>query len=674
MTDTHAADIADRLWRAYAPFQRGRDTVSDLASMLALLVLARFVESTRGSADDFVKQWDRAVAEAGIGVSPVMDLRAAMSHAGRHPGFPLPELRVFEFLDSYQQPDDVPWVAAFLVALTQPPTPTDAELPDVAALLLDRHVQESPFTVGEFPVPPAVARLLVGLTRPRPGDRVLDPACGSGGLLTAAVARIAERGRVDGASIEAYTTDPGNVELAAANLAVHGVDRPVVRVSDPLSLFNRGDNRVVDVVMSNPPFNQRIKNIGSGYWPFGDPPESNANFAWLQLALSRLSQDGIASMIMPLSAAWSSGREGNIRRNMVKGGVLLGVIALPPNLFAHTAVPVHIWLLARDKSRHLPSGEQDSTLFIDARQLGRQATRQPRVLTTNDVERISTRLQDWLKSPGTTPDEPGFSRSVKHAELLENDGSLDPRLYVNIGQKPPTSAANLTQVLDELDRHVEATTASSAELRESLDKYERLIRNEAEPTHLTLGEIAAGGLIAGPSGSHIRAEHYVEISGVPVVMPKDLAGDGFSTAHIRHITELQAGKLERFRLRQGDVVLARRGELGRCAVVRAAQHGWVCGTGCFILRAVDGLDADYFAAYLQSSEARKWLQDHSTGGTAMKTISLAALSKLPVPLPDLWTQRAVADMTARLDHHERLLRAQLDLTQAIRRDARRPTA
>ncbi|MEU7045945.1 restriction endonuclease subunit S [Streptomyces varsoviensis] len=117
------------------------------------------------------------------------------------------------------------------------------------------------------------------------------------------------------------------------------------------------------------------------------------------------------------------------------------------------------------------------------------------------------------------------------------------------------------------------------------------------------------------------------------------------------------------------MVPARRGELGRCAVVREEQHGWVCGTGCFVLRLPAELDADYFAAFLRSPEAREWLEAHSTGSMAMKTISLSVLGELPVVLPDLGTQQAIADAMTRLDEHERLLREHLALTQKIRSNA-----
>jgi type I restriction enzyme M protein len=105
---------------------------------------------------------------------------------------------------------------------------------------------------------------------------------------------------------------------------------------------------------------------------------------------------------------------------------------------------------------------------------------------------------------------------------------------------------------------------------------------------------ARGRLFAGPSGSLIRADDYVpdEVGGVPVVMPRDLVGGIISEAAVKRVPYPPAEGLARFHLQPGDVVLARRGELGRCAVVRPEQAGWVCGTGCFVLRPPAELDAD----------------------------------------------------------------------------------
>ncbi|WP_109003338.1 N-6 DNA methylase [Streptomyces rishiriensis] len=682
-TKSHAADIVDRLWRAYAPYQRGRNTFDDLTSMLAILLLAGFVESVGQPEDEFVKRWNRAVAEARIGLSPLIDLRSAMASANRHRHFPVLDLRNLEvgLLDGDEESGDVPWAAAFLTALNQRPSLAKAGLAEVCELLLERHVQESTFSAGEFYTPRAVARLLIESASPQPGDRILDPACGSGGLLTAAAQWIAKSGHVDGTTFEAYATDRSNPRLAMMNMAIHGVDQPVVGASDPVSLIQRRGNGLADLVLSNPPFNQRIENVDIVDWPFGEPPQSNANFAWLQLSWSRLSENGTAAVIMPQGAAWSNGRQAEIRKGMIVGGALLAIIALPPNLFYDTSIPVHIWILARDKSRHLPLGDANDVLFIDAGRLGTQVPRRPRILTAEDRDRISSRFHTWQRSPRATPDEPDFSRSVSHEEILENNGSLDPRLYIEVEQERPTRALDLSLMLDELDRHDEAMSSSRVSLRKSFSTCERLTRSGIRPLRVPLRSIVdgtaegpfenstSGELLAGPSGSLIRAEDYVEGTGVPVVMPKDLTDSGFSVANIRYITEQQAEGLERFRLHRGDVVLARRGELGRCAVVREEQQGWICGTGCFVLRPPAELNADYLAAYLRSPEARKWLESHSTASTNMKTISLNVLSELPVVLADFGTQQAIADAMARLDEHERLLQEHLAVTQKIRSDA-----
>ncbi|MFF3861186.1 N-6 DNA methylase [Streptomyces sp. NPDC002209] len=682
-TDVHgpAAEVVDRLWRAYAPFQRGRSTDRDLTAMLAVLMLAGFIDSADDPGDELVKRWSRAVAEARARYTPLRDLNDALLLASRRERFPaLTPSHLENVFVGNGEADDLPWVGNFLAALQQPPTAAEAGLEEVGDLLLERYVAESAAQTGEYYTPRTLTRLLAESLSPQPGDRVLDPACGTGGFLTAAAQYVAQQGRGGDASFEGYAMDHRNPHLAMLNLALHGIDRPLVRASDPGSMFRSPGNGMADSVLCNPPFNQRVQGLEHLGWPFGPPPESNANFAWIQLAWTRLSEKGKAALIMPSGAASARGREAEIRKELLTKGALLAIVALPADLFSHTSVPVHLWLLARDKSRHVPADETESVLFIDASRLGTQVPRQARVLGPADRDRISGRFHAWLRSPRSIPDDPGFSRSVPYEEILENDGwPLDPRLYVAPDREQPPAALDTRRLLDELVQRAESTVGATAHLRTSFDRSERVARGETETPRVPLRRVVEGTaeglpegpglLLAGPSGSLIRADHYVDVGGVPVVMPKDLTGSGFSTAGIRRISERQAMGLERFHLRPGDVVLARRGELGRAAVVREEQYGWVCGTGCFLLRPPAGLDADYFAAYLRGPEARTWLEAHSTGSMKMKTISLDVLGDLPVALPGLATQHAIAGTMTRLDEHERLLREQLDLTQRIRHDA-----
>lgn len=680
-----ASAVVDRLWRAYAPFQRGRNTEHDLSAMLAILLLAKFTESVSDPGDELVKRWSRATAEARIGYAPLEDLRTALLLATRHERFAGRALLDLEsvFPDSGAAVDDLPWTASFLATLQEPPAAAAAGFAEVSDLLLERYIAENADQTGEYHAPRALTRLLADLLSPQPGDRVLDPACGTGGFLVAAAQHIAERGHAGDASFEGCTMDHRNTPVAALNLAMHGIGRHQVRAADPKSLFRSLGDGMTDFVLSNPPFNQRVQGLEHLHWPFGAPPESNANFAWLQLAWARLSDKGKAAVIMPSGAASTEGSEARIRRAMLVNGALLGVVALPPDLFSQTSVPVHLWLLARDTSRHMPAGETDAVLFIDASRLGTRARRQNRVLGQRDVERVVERFHTWLRSPRATADEPGFSCSVPYAEILENDNCpLDPRLYVAPAREQSPAALDTRRLLDELLGQAESTAASTVRLRKIFDRSERVTRSESDVRRVPLRTIVqgtaqagawedpgAGLLLAGPSGSLIRADDYVDAEGVPVVMPKDLTGSGFSTATIRRISERQATELERFRLRHGDVVLARRGELGRAAVVGEEQQGWLCGTGCFVLRPPAGLDPAYFVAYLRAPETRTWLENHSTGSMKMKTISLAVLGDLPVVLPDLATQRAIADTVTQLDEHERLLREQLDLTRRIRHAA-----
>lgn len=680
-TNDPAAKVVDRLWRAYAPYQRGRSTDRDLTAMLAVLVLARFVDSVRDPGDEMVKRWSRAVAEARTGYPPLRDLHDALSLAYKHER--LPALAPWNSPNVFAGTggaDDLPWTAAFLTALQQTPTALKAGLTEVSDLLQERYVTESSARTGEYYTPRAVTRLLAEVLSPRPGDRVLDPACGTGGLLTAAADHIAQQSH-GGASFEGYAMDHRNPQLAMLNLALHGVDRPLVQASDPGSLFRNPGSAMAEFVLCNPPFNQRVQNLERLYWwPFGPPPESNANFAWLQFAWTRLSEKGKAAVIMPAGAASARDRSARIRQGMLAGGALLAVVALPADLFSHTNVPVHLWLLARDASRHFPAGETGSVLFVDASRLATQTPHGAHAISPADRDRISGRFHAWLRSPRETLDEPGFSCSVSYDEILENEGcSFDPRMHVAPVREQLATALNTRRLLDELVKQAESTADSTAALCKSFDWSERVVRGEPVAPRERLRSVvkgpaegtleAPGLLLAGPSGTLIRADQYLDVGGVPVVMPRDLKGSDFSTENVRRISEEQAQRLERFHLRPGDVVLARRGELGRAAVVREEQNGWVCGTGCFLLRPPAGLDADYFVAYLRGPEARTWLEAHSTGSMKMRTISLDVIGDLPIALPDLATQQTIADTIKRLDEHECQLREQLALTQRIRHDA-----
>jgi len=114
---------------------------------------------------------------------------------------------------------------------------------------------------------------------------------------------------------------------------------------------------------------------------------------------------------------------------------------------------------------------------------------------------------------------------------------------------------------------------------------------------VSLGELCAdndGTIQTGPFGSQLHKSDYVD-DGVPVVNPTHLLGNRINHSDVPTITQAKAAELSRHRLRVGDVLFARRGEIGRHGFVTQAEDGWQCGTGCFLVRVQN---AEVFNAFL----------------------------------------------------------------------------
>jgi len=131
--------------------------------------------------------------------------------------------------------------------------------------------------------------------------------------------------------------------------------------------------------------------------------------------------------------------EGEIRRAMVEADIVDVMVALPPQLFFNTQIPACLWFLARDKRGTASGGKgrdrRGEVLFIDARKLGRMATRVNRVFDDEDVARIAATVHRWRgdgEDGANAPhaDVPGFCRAVKLAEIAEHGHVLTPGRYV----------------------------------------------------------------------------------------------------------------------------------------------------------------------------------------------------------------------------------------------------
>lgn len=141
-----------------------------------------------------------------------------------------------------------------------------------------------------------------------------------------------------------------------------------------------------------------------------------------------------------------------------------------------------------------------------------------------------------------------------------------------------------------------------------------------------------GSIQTGPFGSQLHASDYVQ-SGVPVVMPKDIVNRRASTESVARIGAADADRLSRHKLQAGDIVFSRRGDVERHALITEREVGWLCGTGCLLLRPGRQWNSPGFLSMLlDEARARTWLVQHAVGAT-MPNLNTGILGSVPVVLP-----------------------------------------
>lgn len=150
----------------------------------------------------------------------------------------------------------------------------------------------------------------------------------------------------------------------------------------------------------------------------------------------------------------------------------------------------------------------------------------------------------------------------------------------------------------------------------------------------------------GPFGSQLHAEEYV-VGGTPVVNPTNLVDGKIVASNDVTVPPVVVERLPHQKLRLGDVVFARRGELGRCALVTDGEVGWLCGTGSMVLRLGGAAFLpEYFALFIGLELTRSYFVSFSVGAV-MDNLSSSTLLSLPVPLPPRAEQREIVDAVSR---------------------------
>ena len=339
---------------------------------------------------------------------------------------------------------------------------------------------------GEFFTPTSLVKLIVEVLQPFHGC-ILDPACGSGGMFVQSAEFIRnhkKNGDQQNISLYGIERVAETLRLCKMNLAVHNLEGDVKQANsyyeDPHNCLG-----TFDFVMANPPFNvdrvdmERVKD--DPRFPFGMPRVGNANYIWIQLFYSALSDSGRAGFVMANSAADARASELEIRTHIIKSGAVDVIVSIASNFFYTVTLPCTLWFFDKSKRN---SERHDKVLFIDARHLYQQVSRAHREFTPLQLEFLANIVRlyrgedpenqhdsaDFLatKFPDIAYiDVAGLCKVATVAEIETQGWSLNPGRYVGVAEQAPDDF-DFAERFGELNEELEILNAEAHQLEERI--------------------------------------------------------------------------------------------------------------------------------------------------------------------------------------------------------------
>jgi type I restriction enzyme M protein len=350
---------------------------------------------------------------------------------------------------------------------------------------------------GEFYTPSSIVRLLAEIIEPFHG-RILDPACGSGGMFVQSARFVAEHQKNAAAELAICgvekTDETGR--LCRLNLAVHGLEGDIRHGGNVNSYYDDPHNATgqFDFVLANPPFNvnsvdkERLKDVvGPGRrFPFGLPKPDNANYLWIQLFHSALNAKGRAGFVMANSASDARASEQEIRQKLIESRALDVMVAVGPNMFYTVTLPCTLWFLDKGKAK---TPRAASVLFIDARHIYRQVDRAHREWTSAQISFLANlvrlyrgealdlilggaeaeaKLEELFGRKPHYADVPGLCRVAMLKEIEAQGWSLNPGRYVGVAPGEAVSDEDFKEQLETLNEELETLNAQACNLEETI--------------------------------------------------------------------------------------------------------------------------------------------------------------------------------------------------------------
>jgi type I restriction enzyme M protein len=331
---------------------------------------------------------------------------------------------------------------------------------DVYEFLIGRFAAGAGKKAGEFYSPQEVSTLLARLMRPKPGDRICDPTCGSGSLLIKVAKETKEP---DGKPSKNYQlsgqeSNGSTWALCRMNMFLHGMDAARIEWGDTISnpkLMSDGKLMRFEIVVANPPFSldkwgaeNAIHDPFNRFWR-GIPPKSKGDFAFItHMVEIAVEGTGKVGVIVPHGVLFRGGSEGAIRQKLAEENLVEAVIGLPKNLFFGTDIPAAILLLNKGKTT-------TDVLFIDASRDYQDDKKQNR-LREQDVERVVNAFNAFES-------EDKYAYRATAAELRENEFNLNIPRYVKVSEdEPEVDVKALQEEINALETQLAATRKEMA--------------------------------------------------------------------------------------------------------------------------------------------------------------------------------------------------------------------
>lgn len=335
--------------------------------------------------------------------------------------------------------------------------------------LIERFASDSGKKAGEFFTPLKVTELVARLAAPKPGDRICDPACGSGGLLIQAAKQVGDRNF----ALFGQESNGSTWALCRMNMFLHNFDSARIEWCDTLNsplLVEANRLMKFNCVVANPPFSldkwgaENAENDPYNRFWRGIPPKSKGDWAFISHMMeTAIEKQGRVAVVVPHGVLFRGAAEGRIRQKMIEENLLDAVIGLPANLFPTTNIPVAILLFDRAREKGGVRQACNNVIFIDASREFVPGKNQ-NSLATEHLDRI-------MKACKTRVEVAKYAHVADFEEIKGNDFNLNIPRYVDTFEEE--EEIDIDAVQTEIDRLEKELAAVRVEMAEKLKQIQR---------------------------------------------------------------------------------------------------------------------------------------------------------------------------------------------------------